>query len=179
MHLRGDTFPTNRALPPHPLQRLGQRLAAKALRLLLLRKLANGEVRLLLAGASFTEGNPPDLHLCATEARALCLTAHLAGSRVRHRLVQGNFPPTGTGPPASHTHATGYYPSVLPHALPAEGYLQPGNTHSDRWAIVRWQAYTPLQPPSSLPSRWCRSWVAPLLPSLSVATSSMPGCHPH
>jgi len=28
MHLRGDTFPTYRALPPHPLQRLGERLAA-------------------------------------------------------------------------------------------------------------------------------------------------------
>src|SRR5829696_5597017 len=106
MHLRGDTFPTDRALPPHSLQRLGHRLAAEALRLLL-RKLANGEVRLLRAGASFTEGNPPDLHLCATEARALCLTAHLAGSRVRHRLGQENFPPTSTGPPASHTHATG------------------------------------------------------------------------
>src|SRR5215208_6171444 len=32
MHLRGDTFPTDRALPPHSLQRLGQRLAAEALR---------------------------------------------------------------------------------------------------------------------------------------------------
>ena len=55
-HLRGDTFPTDRALPPHSLQRLGQRLAAEALRLLLLRKLAYCEVCLLLAGASFTEG---------------------------------------------------------------------------------------------------------------------------
>src|SRR5215208_2161727 len=74
MHLGGDTFPTNRALPPHSLQRLGQRLAAEALRLLL-RKLANCEVCLLLAGARFTEGNPPDLHLCATEARALSYCA--------------------------------------------------------------------------------------------------------
>jgi hypothetical protein len=71
MHLRGDTFPTTRTLPPHPLQRLGQRLAAEALRLLLLRKLANGEVRLLLAGASFTEGYTPDLHHRPMETWAL------------------------------------------------------------------------------------------------------------
>src|SRR5215216_3429389 len=80
MHLCFDLFRTTRALPPHPLQRLGQRLAAEALLLLLLRKLANGEVCLLLAGARFTEGYTPDLHLCATEAWALRLTAHVAGS---------------------------------------------------------------------------------------------------
>jgi hypothetical protein len=44
MHLGGDTFPTNRALPPHSLQRLGQRLDAEALRPLLLRKVASCEV---------------------------------------------------------------------------------------------------------------------------------------
>src|SRR5215217_3801159 len=99
MHLRGDTIPTDRALPPHSLQRLGQRLAAEALRLLLLRKLANGEVCLLLAGARFTEGYTPDLHCCATEARALRLAAHLARSRRPRRLGQEYLPPTGTGPP--------------------------------------------------------------------------------
>src|SRR5919112_2755486 len=68
MHLGGDPFPTARALPPHPLQRLGQRLAAEALRLLLLRKLANGEVCLLLAGTRFTEEYTQDLHLRPTIA---------------------------------------------------------------------------------------------------------------
>src|SRR5215212_973989 len=173
MHLCCDAFPTTRTLPPHPLQRLGQRLAAKALRLLLLlRKLADGEVYLLLAGAPFTEGYAPDLHLCATEARALCLTAHLAASRVPHRLGQENFPPTGTAPPASHTHATGYYPSDRPHALPAEEHIQHGNTHSDRWASVRWQACTPSLPPSWLPFGWCKSRFASLFPSFAVATPS-------
>src|SRR5829696_7471456 len=107
MHLRGDTIPTDRALPPPSLQRLGQRLASKALRPLLLRKLANGEVCLLLAGARFTEGYAPDLHLCATEARALRLASHLARSRCPRRLGQEYLPPTGTVPPASHMHAAG------------------------------------------------------------------------
>src|SRR5829696_2655056 len=115
MHLCGDAFPTTRALPPHSLQRLGQllgqRLAAEALRLLLLRKLANGEVCLLLAGARFTEGYTLDLHYRPMETWALCLTSHLARSRRPRRLAHENLPPTGTGPPASHTHATGYYPS--------------------------------------------------------------------
>src|SRR5687767_9589922 len=106
MHPCFDPFRTTRTLPPHSLQRLGQRLAAEALRLLLLRKLAEGEVCLLLAGASFTEGYAPDLHLRATGARALRLASHLARSRRPRRLAQENFPPTGTGPPASHTHAT-------------------------------------------------------------------------
>jgi hypothetical protein len=54
MHPCGDAFCTTRAPPPHPLQRHGERLAAQALRFLL-RKLANGEVCLLLAGARLTE----------------------------------------------------------------------------------------------------------------------------
>jgi hypothetical protein len=94
MHLCGDAFCTIRALPTHPLQRLGESLAAKAPRLLLVRKLADGEVCLLLAGTWSAEGYTPDLHLCATEARALCVTAHLARSRRPRRLVQENFPPT-------------------------------------------------------------------------------------
>ena len=61
MHLCFELFRTTHALPPRPLQRLGQRLASEVLRLLL-RKLTDGEVCLLLAGARFTEGNPPDLH---------------------------------------------------------------------------------------------------------------------
>jgi hypothetical protein len=107
MHLCGDAFPTTRTFLPHPLQRLGQRLAAEALRFLLLRKLADREVCLLLAGASFTEGYTPDLHRCATEAWALRPVSHLAGSRRPRGLGQENFPPTSTGPTASHTHATG------------------------------------------------------------------------
>jgi hypothetical protein len=106
MHPCFDPFRTIRTLPTHPLQRLGQRLAAEALRPLL-RKLANGEVCLLLAGARFTEGYTPDLHLCATETRALRLASHLAGSLLHHHLVQENIPPTSTGSPASHMHATG------------------------------------------------------------------------
>ena len=88
MHLRGDTFPTDRALPPHPLQRLGQRLAAEALRLLLC-KLADGEIYLLLAGTRSTEGYTQDLHLCATGTRTLRVEAYLARSRY-HRLGQEN-----------------------------------------------------------------------------------------
>src|SRR5215211_3735890 len=173
MHLRGDTFPTDRALPPHSLQRLGQRLAAEALRLLL-RKLANGEVRLLLAGTRFTEGYTPDLHLRAMGARALRVASHLARSRRPRRLAQENFPPTGTGPPASHTHATGQCSSDLPRAHPAEGHLQPGNRHSGRSASVRWQACTLSPPPSWLLPRSCRSEFAfSFLPS-ALAVSPMP-----
>ena len=64
MHLCGDAFCTIRALPPHPLQRPGESLAAKALRLLLVRKLADGEVCLLLVGTWSAEGYTPDVHLC-------------------------------------------------------------------------------------------------------------------
>ena len=60
MHLGGDAFPTTRTRSPHPPQRLTQRPAPEALRLL--RKLADREVCLLLAGARFTERNPPDLN---------------------------------------------------------------------------------------------------------------------
>src|SRR5215211_701756 len=83
---------TTRARPPHPLQRLGERLAAEAPRLLL-RKLANGEVCLLLAGARSTESYTPDLHNCWMGAGALCLASHLA--QYRHcRLGQESFLPT-------------------------------------------------------------------------------------
>ena len=61
MHFCGEALRTTCALPTHPLQRLGKRLAAEALGLLL-RKLADREVCLLLAGARFTERNPPDLN---------------------------------------------------------------------------------------------------------------------
>ena len=92
MHLRGDTFPTTRTLPPHPLQRLGQRLAAEALRLLL-RKLADGEVCLLLAGARFTEGYALDLHHCLMETWSLRPASHLARSLLRHCIDKENLPP--------------------------------------------------------------------------------------
>ena len=67
MHPCGDAFCTTRAPPPHPLQRHGERLAAQALRFLL-RKLANGEVCLVLAGARLTESYTPHLHDCSTGA---------------------------------------------------------------------------------------------------------------
>jgi hypothetical protein len=62
MHLCDGATPTTTALSPHSLQRLGERLAAQALRFL--RKLANGKVCFLLAGARFTESYTPDLHDC-------------------------------------------------------------------------------------------------------------------
>src|SRR5215211_3401246 len=92
MHLCFNTFPTDRALPPHSLQRLGHRLAAEARRLLL-RTLANCEVCLLLASAWSTEAYTPDLYYRPMEAWALGLTSHLAKVRLRHRLDQEYLPP--------------------------------------------------------------------------------------
>jgi hypothetical protein len=86
MQLHSDSFPTALTLPPDPLQRLGQRLAAETLRLLP-RKLADGEVRLLLAGARSTEGYTQDLHLGVSGARAPRPASHLARYRC-HRLGQ-------------------------------------------------------------------------------------------
>src|SRR5215203_5846182 len=84
-----------RALSPHPVQgrakRFAGRLAAEVLHVL--RKLANCEVRLLLAGASFTEGYTPNLHYRPMEAGALRLASHLARARLGHRLGQENLPP--------------------------------------------------------------------------------------
>src|SRR3712207_6692219 len=82
------------ALPPHPFQRLGERLAAEALRLL--RKLANSEVCLLLAGAWSTESYTPDLHHCSMGAGALCIPSHLALYR-HSRPGQENLIPTNDG----------------------------------------------------------------------------------
>jgi hypothetical protein len=76
------------SLPSHPGKRLGERLAAVTL--LPPRKLADGEVRLLLAGARSTEGYAQDLHLCATRTRTLRVASHLAKSRLRLRLGQRN-----------------------------------------------------------------------------------------
>src|SRR4029453_9436595 len=75
----------------HLLERFGERfakwLAAEVPRLLL-RKLANGEVRLLLAGACFAEGYAPDLHHRPMKAWALRPASHLATSLLRHRIDQ-------------------------------------------------------------------------------------------
>ena len=60
---------------------------------LLLRKLANGEVRLLLAGASFTEGYTLDLHHRLMETWALRPASHLARSLLRHCIDKENLPP--------------------------------------------------------------------------------------
>jgi hypothetical protein len=73
----GDAFRITRALPTHPLQRLGERLAVQALRLIL-RKLTNGEVCLLLAGARPTESYTPHLYDGSAGAGALCLASDLA-----------------------------------------------------------------------------------------------------
>src|SRR5215216_1793265 len=80
---------TSRAIPPHSLQRLGQRLATEVPRLLLLRKLADREVRLLPAGTRSAEGHTKDLHLRTTGARAIRPASHLA--RLLLRLGQGNL----------------------------------------------------------------------------------------
>jgi len=88
-HRRSDAFRTTRALPPLPLQHLGQRLAMEVPPILV-RKLADGEVRLLLAGTWSAEAYTQDLHLCATRTRTLCLTTYLAKARLRYRLQQEN-----------------------------------------------------------------------------------------
>src|SRR5215210_5274096 len=90
-----------RALAAHPFQhlakrfaeRFAKRLAAEALRLLL-RKLANGKVRLLLARASFTEGYTLDLHHRLVETWTLRPASHLAGSLLLHCIDQEHLPPT-------------------------------------------------------------------------------------
>ena len=78
MHLCGYAFPFTHALPPHPLQRLGERRAVGARRLLPRDELSDGEVRLLLAGARPAEGHAPDLRNRQIGAGALCVAPHLA-----------------------------------------------------------------------------------------------------
>src|SRR5215217_9742764 len=88
------------ALAAHPVQHLAKRFAARCAKLhpaevprLLLRKLANGEVRLLLAGASFTEGYTPDLHHSLIETRALRAASHLARFLLRQGIDKVNLTP--------------------------------------------------------------------------------------
>ena len=50
-------------------------------------------VRLLLAGASFTEGYTPDLHHRLMETWALRPASHLARSLLRHCIDRENLPP--------------------------------------------------------------------------------------
>ncbi len=71
-----------RALWPYHFQRLAKRFAERsaAEALLPLRKLANGEVHLLLAGAPFAQGYTADLHYRPVEAWALGLASHLTRS---------------------------------------------------------------------------------------------------
>jgi hypothetical protein len=88
-HRRGDTIRTTRALPPLPLKHLGQRLATEVT-LNLVRKLADGEIYLLLADTWSAEGYTQDLNLCSTRTRTLRPTAYLATSRLRDRLCQRN-----------------------------------------------------------------------------------------
>src|SRR5215213_6479072 len=97
-HRRADTIHTTRALLPLPLQHLGQRLDMEVPPILV-RKLTDGEVRLLLAGTWSAEGYTQDLHLCATGARTLRVDAYLARSRLRHRLGQGTLCSTALRPP--------------------------------------------------------------------------------
>ena len=55
---------------------------------ILVRKLANGEIYLLLAGTWSAEGYTQNLHLCSTGTRTLRLTAYLAKPYLRRRLRQ-------------------------------------------------------------------------------------------
>jgi hypothetical protein len=74
---------------PFPGLHIGQRLATEVPRPLV-RELADGEVRLLLAGTWSAEGHTQNLHLRSTGARTLRPTAHLARAQVRHRVRQEN-----------------------------------------------------------------------------------------
>src|SRR3712207_5984327 len=90
------------ALPPQPLERLGQRPAAGDPRLLPRDELADGEVRLLLAGARPAEGHAPDLHYRPTGARVLRAAPHLARRLYRRPVQEGTLPTEcrHVGPPA-------------------------------------------------------------------------------
>ena len=92
MRLCGDAFPTTHALPPHLPQRLGQRLAPVSPRLLPRDELADGEVRLLLAGARPAEGHAPDLRGRPAGAGALSIAPHLALWRYRRPGQDGPLP---------------------------------------------------------------------------------------
>jgi hypothetical protein len=76
-------------ISPFPGIRIGQRLATEVPPLLV-RQLADGEVRLLLTSTWSAEAYTQDLHLCATVTRALRIDAHLARFWLRHRLWQEN-----------------------------------------------------------------------------------------
>jgi hypothetical protein len=67
---------------------LGQLLATEVSPILV-RKLANGEIYLLLAGTWSAEGYTQDLHLCSTGTRTIRFTAHLARSWPFRRLGEG------------------------------------------------------------------------------------------
>src|SRR5215211_3460610 len=73
--------------PPHPVQYPDQRpVAIEAAGVV--RDLAYGEVRLLLAGARLAEGNAPDLHHCRPLAGEVRSAPHLTSFGIRRRLVQ-------------------------------------------------------------------------------------------
>jgi hypothetical protein len=78
---------------PFPGLHICQRLATEVPPLLM-RKLADSEVRLLLASTRSAEGYTQDLHLCATWTRTLRVDAPLARPLLRHRLRQENPYPT-------------------------------------------------------------------------------------
>lgn len=108
------------ALAAHPVQHLPKRFAERFAKWLpaevppplLLRKLADGEVRLLLAGTRSAEGYTPDLHHRQMETWTLRPASHLArSSLLRHCIAQENLPPTNRGSPATRRRATGQCPS--------------------------------------------------------------------
>jgi hypothetical protein len=75
---------------PCPGLHLSQRLTTEVPPILV-RKLADGEVYLLLAGTCSAERYTQDLHLCSTGTRTLRLTAYLAtwsGLRSRNKTPQ-------------------------------------------------------------------------------------------
>ena len=96
-HRRGHTIRTTRALLSLPLQHLSQLLAVEVPPILV-RKLADGKVRLLLAGTRSAECYTQDLHLCATRTGTLRVDAYLARSRPRY-LGQRTLCSTALRPP--------------------------------------------------------------------------------
>jgi hypothetical protein len=98
--IRSSWFSLLINVPAHPGQHLAKRFAYRFSKWLPaevpslpLRKLANGEVRLLLAGASFTEGYTQDFHHRLMETWALRPASHLARSLLRHCIDKENLPP--------------------------------------------------------------------------------------
>jgi hypothetical protein len=154
--LCGGAFPTTRALPPHPLQRRGQQLPAEAL--LPLRKLTNGEIRLLLAGAHSTEGYTPDLHDRSMGAGPPRPAPHLAHSRLRRPAYESPLP-TDYGALSIPVEDSGPFPNLvetLPDAPPPP--RRPNGTSFEGHRAPRRGRRNGRDPATNNPPRWALRW---------------------